>query len=43
MRIANWTLPLLARKERKLRKKFQGKLQKTKDFQLQIKQDIQVY
>ena len=43
IRIANWTLPLLARKEKKLRKKFEGKLPKPKDNQLQIKQDLQVY
>lgn len=43
MKIANWTLPLLARKEKKLRKKFQGKIRPSRDFNLQIKQDIEVY
>jgi hypothetical protein len=43
MKIANWTLPLLARKEKKLRKKFAGKrLQKT-DLSLQSNPDIRVY
>jgi cation diffusion facilitator CzcD-associated flavoprotein CzcO len=43
MRIANWTLPLLARKEKKLRKKFAGKqLQKT-DLSLRSNPDMRVY
>ena len=43
MRIAHWTLPLLMRKERKLRKKFSGKSDKNKDFNFQPSSDMQVY
>ncbi len=43
MKIAGWTLPLLARKERKLRKKFHGKSLQPEYLQLQAKSDMQVY
>jgi hypothetical protein len=43
MRIANWTLPLLLRKERKLRKKFDGAFNKRKNFSLQSNPDIKVF
>ena len=42
MRLADWTLPLLLRKERKLRKKFSGKTNVQKLF-FQTDSDIQVY
>jgi thioredoxin reductase len=43
MRLANYTLPLLARKEKKLRKKFGGARRGKYDFTLQPKQDMQVF
>ena len=43
IRIANWTLPLLLRKEKRLRKKFQGKRQVDYNFDLQKKSEMQVY
>jgi hypothetical protein len=43
MRIANWTLPLLLRKEKKLRKKFQGKRQAKSNLTLRTNPDMQVY
>jgi hypothetical protein len=43
MRIADWTLPLLLRKERKLRKKFEGKINLQKQFSFQANSDMQVY
>lgn len=43
MKIANWTLPLLKREEKKLRKKFQGKLPKQNNIQLHSNPNIQVY
>lgn len=44
MKIANYTLPLLKRKERRLRKKFEGKtLSPKKDFSFNPKPDIQVF
>jgi hypothetical protein len=44
MRIANWTLPWLLRKEKKLRKKFQGKKQLPKqNLSLQSNPDMRVF
>ncbi len=43
MKIANWTLPLLARKEKKLRKKYQGKQLRKTDFSLQSNPDMRVF
>ena len=43
MRIANWTLPLLLRKERKLRKKFQGKLRSKSELKWQTNSDMRVF
>jgi thioredoxin reductase len=43
MRIANYTLPLLVRKEKKLRKKFAGAKRGKYDFALSPNQDMQVY
>ena len=43
MRIANWTLPLLLRKERKLRKKFQVRRQPSSEFKLQSNPDMRVF
>ena len=41
MKIANYTLPLLLRKERKLRKKFKPRF--NTDWQLRSDPDVQVY
>ena len=43
MRLADWTLPLLLRKERKLRKKFAGKTKLKKPLSFQANSDMQVY
>jgi cation diffusion facilitator CzcD-associated flavoprotein CzcO len=43
IRIANWTLPLLLRKEKKLRKKFAGNLKNKSELTLQTNSDMQVY
>lgn len=43
MRLANYTLPLLLRKERKLRKKFQNKIERKTNFALQTNPDLKVY
>ena len=43
MRIADYTLPLLRRKEKKLRKKFGGGKFGKSDFNFQPNSDIQVY
>jgi hypothetical protein len=43
IRIANWTLPLLLRKEKKLRKKFAGNLKNKSELTLQTNPDMQVY
>jgi len=43
MRIANWTLPLLIRKEKKLRKKFQGKQLGKTDLSLRSNPDMRVF
>lgn len=44
MKIANYTLPLLKRKERRLRKKFEGKpISENKDISLSPKPDMQVF
>ena len=43
LRIADWTLPLLLRKERKLRKKFAGKSTVQKQISFQTDSDMQVY
>ncbi|CAN5571810.1 NAD(P)-binding domain-containing protein [soil metagenome] len=43
IRFADWTLPLLLRKERKLRKKFSGRSNAQKRLSFQTKSDIQVY
>jgi hypothetical protein len=43
IRIANWTLPLLARKEKKLRKKFSGKIQSKHNFDLPNNSEMRVY
>lgn len=43
MKIANYTLPLLLRKEKKLRKKFSDKLKSPQNSAFQAKSDIQVY
>jgi hypothetical protein len=43
MRLADWTLPLLLRKEKKLRKKFSGKTNAQKQLSFQTDSDMQVY
>jgi hypothetical protein len=43
IRIADWTLPLLLRKEKKLRKKFAGNLKAESESVLQTNPDMQVY
>ncbi len=43
MRIANWTLPLLLRKEKKLREKFQDKILPKQNLSLQSNPDMQVF
>jgi hypothetical protein len=43
MRIADWTLPILLRKEKKLRKKFSGKTAAQKQFSFQTNSDMKVY
>jgi Flavin-binding monooxygenase-like len=43
MRIANYTLPLLLRKEKKLRKKFSGKLQAKSELAFRANPDLRVY
>lgn len=43
MRIADYTLPLLRRKERKLRRKFQDKTRPKHDFDFQKDSEMQVY
>ena len=43
IRIANWTLPLLLRKEKRLRKKLDFRPKAQTDFQLKSKPDMQVY
>jgi Flavin-binding monooxygenase-like len=43
MKIANWTLPLLIRKEKNLRKKFHGKPDSAKDLSFQTDADMRVY
>lgn len=43
MKIANWTLPLLLRKEKKLRKKFQTKQLPKDNLALQSNPDMRVY
>jgi hypothetical protein len=43
MRIANWTLPLLLRKEKKLRKKFQGRQLMKQNLSLQSNPDMRVF
>jgi len=43
MKIANWTLPLLLRKEKKLRKKFAGKQPQKTDLSLRPNPDMRVY
>jgi thioredoxin reductase len=43
MKIAKYTLPMLLRREKKLRKKFAGKAKLPEEFSLQASSDIQVY
>jgi hypothetical protein len=43
MRVANWTLPLLLRKERRLRKKFAAKLPAKPEIAFQTNPDMRVY
>ncbi|CAN5347202.1 NAD(P)-binding domain-containing protein [soil metagenome] len=43
IRIANWTLPLLTRRERKLRKKFAGRKTGKSNFSLQPNSKMRVY
>ncbi len=43
MKIANYTLPLLLRKEKKLRQKFHGKQVKSENLTLQSKPDMRVF
>jgi hypothetical protein len=43
IRVANWTLPLLLRKEKKLRKKFAGNLKNKSELTLQTNPDMRVY
>lgn len=43
IRIADWTLPLLLRREKKLRKKFASKQNAKINFQLESKSDMRVY
>lgn len=43
MRIADWTLPLLVRKEKKLRKKFEDKRIAKSNLTLQTNSDMKVY
>jgi hypothetical protein len=43
MKIANWTLPLLIGKEKKLRKKFHGKTDSVKELSFQKDADMRVY
>ena len=43
IKIANWTLPLLLKKEKKLRKNFQGKQKADCNFDLQKNSEMQVY
>ena len=43
MKIANWTLPLLLRKEKKMRKKFRGKTDVIKDLSFRTDADMRVY
>ena len=43
MRIANWLLPLLARKEKKLRKRIDFRREKPPVFQFETKPDVRVF
>ena len=43
MKIANGTLPLLVRKEKKLLKKFSGKIENKANIVLQTNSDMKVY
>ena len=43
MKIADWTLPLLLRKEKKLRKKFQNKIKPDEKLSFQTNSDMRVY